>query len=150
MSSGTGREIWEQDGRDGWTPSPRQSERAGRFVGVSRALKSRNPRVKCYAVEPTGAPYLAGGEVTNTRHQIQGAGYAMDARFSGTSRWRTGNLAVSDEEAEEAARPFGASGGGPGGLLDGGESSRGGNRSPVRCRPAPLSSRRRAIRGCGI
>ncbi len=99
---GTGREIWEQTGGqvDAFAAAVGTG---GTFVGVSRALKSRNPRVKCYAVEPAGAPYLAGREVTNTRHQIQGAGYAMMPGFWDESL-ADGYLAVSDEEAAEAAR----------------------------------------------
>ena len=117
---GTGREIWEQTGGqvDAFAAAVGTG---GTFIGVSRALKSRNPRVKCYAVEPAGAPYLAGKEVTNTRHQIQGAGYAMTPGFwdeslaDGYLRRRGGG----------GGAPLSASGGRLGRLLDGGESGSG-------------------------
>ena len=99
---GTGREIWEQTGGqvDAFAAAVGTG---GTFVGVSRALKSRNPRIQCYAVEPKGVPHLAGGEITNTRHQIQGSGYAMTPGFWDESL-ADGYLAVSDKEAAEAAR----------------------------------------------
>jgi cysteine synthase A len=48
----------------------------GTFTGVARALKARNPAVRCYAVEPASAPVLAGKRVRNPRHKLQGGGYA--------------------------------------------------------------------------
>jgi cysteine synthase len=48
----------------------------GTFVGVARALKARDPRVRCLAVEPATAPALAGGPITDTCHRLEGTGYA--------------------------------------------------------------------------
>ena len=99
---GTGREIWEQtEGRIHAFAAAVGT--GGMFVGVSRALKARNPAVACYVVEPAGAPFLAGEPVTNTRHQIQGAGYALTPGFW-DAQLADGYLAVSDAEAAESAR----------------------------------------------
>lgn len=68
------------------------------FMGVSRFLKSRDPRVRCFAVEPAGARALAGQPVTEPRHLLQGAGYGTVP-----PRWDRalvdGHLAVTDDEA---------------------------------------------------
>ena len=75
----------------------------GTFVGVARALKKHDRTIRCYAVEPASAPFLAGGAVTNTSHRIQGGGYAMRL-----PQWEQdlvdGYLAVTDEEAIHWAR----------------------------------------------
>jgi cysteine synthase len=49
----------------------------GTYAGVTAALKARRPSIRCYAVEPDGAPALAGQPVTDPHHRIQGGGYAM-------------------------------------------------------------------------
>jgi cysteine synthase A len=101
-AEGTGAEIWEQTGGrvDYWVASVGTG---GTFVGVARALKARNPAVRCVAAEPAGAPFIAGGPVTNPRHQIQGTGYLMVP-----PRWEPalcdGFLQVSDEDTVETAR----------------------------------------------
>jgi len=100
----TGREIWEQTGGNVqafaahvWT--------GGTYVGVARALKSRNPAIRCYAAEPAAAPFIAGGAeaVASTSHKIQGTGYALVPPL-----WEAelvdGHLVVSDEDAIETAR----------------------------------------------
>lgn len=72
----TGREIWEQTaGKVGMFVAHLGS--GGTFIGVSRALKKRNPEIKCYAAEPASAPFIAGRKVTNTSHKIQGTGYTL-------------------------------------------------------------------------
>jgi cysteine synthase A len=98
----TGEEIWEQtEGRLDAFVSYVGS--GGTFVGVSRTLKRHDHSVKCYAVEPAEAPFLAGGRVTSTRHRIQGGGYAFSPPF-----WDEtlvdGFLTVTDEEAIGCAR----------------------------------------------
>lgn len=99
---GTGREIWEQtNGKV--THFVVSVGTGGTFVGVSRALKARNPNVRCYVVEPKGVPFLAGKPVTNSRHKIQGTGYALRPGFW-EERLVDGYLTVSDEEAIETAR----------------------------------------------
>lgn len=44
-------------------------------MGVSRYLKSQNPDIKCFAVEPTGAEPISGKEITKPLHLLQGSGY---------------------------------------------------------------------------
>jgi cysteine synthase len=100
----TGREIWEQT--DGNVAAFVASiGTGGTYVGIARALKARNARVKCYAAEPASAPFIAKGSagVTSTSHKIQGTGYALVPPL-----WQPelvdGYLAVSDEQAIETAR----------------------------------------------
>lgn len=98
----TGVEIWEQTGgRVGIFVA--MVGTAGTFMGVARALKTRRPEIRTYAVEPATAPVLAGGKVVDTRHKLQGAGYAMipplwDPTFC------DGYLGIPDDEAIETAR----------------------------------------------
>jgi len=100
----TGQEIWEQtEGRVGAFVASIGT--GGTFIGAARALKARNPAVKCYAAEPASAPFIAGGAgaVTSTSHKIQGTGYALVPPL-----WQPelvdGYLSVTDEEAIRTAR----------------------------------------------
>ena len=100
----TGREIWEQtEGRVGAFVAAVGT--AGTYVGVARALKVRSAAVRCYAVEPATAPFIAGGAaaVTNTSHKLQGTGYALVPPL-----WQPelvdGLLSVTDDEAIQTAR----------------------------------------------
>ena len=72
----TGPEIWEQTAGavDAFVAS---IGTAGTFVGVARALKKRNPAIRCVAAEPARIRRLAGCEVVSTHHKIQGTGYNM-------------------------------------------------------------------------
>lgn len=99
---GTGREIWEQSGGrvDVWVASVGTS---GTFVGVARALKARDPRVRCLAAEPATAPVLAGGPITDTRHRIEGTGYARVPPLWDPALC-DGFLTVTDQEAIDTAR----------------------------------------------
>lgn len=98
----TGPEIWDQtQGRvDAFVA---YVGTGGTFTGISRALKRRNPQVQAFVVEPASAPFLAGGTVTSTHHQVQGGGYAFRPAF-----WDPplcdGFLTVTDEEAIRTAR----------------------------------------------
>ena len=98
----TGPEIWEQTGGavDAFVAS---IGTAGTFVGVARALKKRNPAIRCIAAEPAGTRTLAGGEVVSTHHKIQGTGYNMVP-----PRWAPelcdDYLGVTDEDAVRTAR----------------------------------------------
>lgn len=101
----TGPELWHQaGGRPGvLTAFVAMVGTGGTFVGTARALKRRDPAIACYAVEPAGAPVLAGEPVTNQGHKLQGAGYAFvppawDAALC------DGTLAITDEEAITTAR----------------------------------------------
>jgi cysteine synthase A len=101
----TGPELWEQSvGRiDAFVDCPGTS---GSLTGVARALKSRDPSIRVFAVEPTGAAVLAGRPPTAPGHRIQGAGYARpEAELPLYDRSLVdGFLQVGDEEAIEAAR----------------------------------------------
>ena len=100
---GTGRELWEQ------------SEGAldlfcefvgtgGTFAGVARYLKTRNPAIKCFLVEPAGAAAMAGKEVVDASHRIQGGGYSM-SHLTGVERTLVdGMLEVADDVAIETTR----------------------------------------------
>jgi cysteine synthase A len=98
----TGVEIWEQTGGrvDVWVASIGTT---GTFTGVARTLKRRRPEVRCFAAEPASARRIAGCEVTDTHHAIQGTGYDMVP-----PQWdRTlcdGFLGVSDADARATAR----------------------------------------------
>ncbi len=69
-----------------------------------RALKERNPDLRGYVVEPSGAAILAGGNADQPAHPIQGGGYAMAelARLQQVSP--DGYLAITGDEARETAR----------------------------------------------
>ncbi len=73
---GTGPEIWDQaEGR--LTAFTTLVGTGGTFIGVARALKSRDDSIRCVAVEPEGAQTIAGRETTAPAHVLQGGGYAM-------------------------------------------------------------------------
>ena len=99
---GTGCELWEQTGGrvDVWVASVGTG---GTFVGVARALKARNPRVRCLAAEPATAPALAGGPITDTCHRLEGTGYARVPPLWDPSLC-DGFLTVTDAEAMATAR----------------------------------------------
>jgi cysteine synthase A len=100
----TGPEIWEQTG-GAVTHFVASIGTGGTFVGIARALKARNGRVRCYAAEPATAPFIAGGQqaVTTTSHKIQGTGYALVPPL-----WQpelvAGFLKVTDDDAIATAR----------------------------------------------
>ncbi|MDG2066993.1 MAG: pyridoxal-phosphate dependent enzyme, partial [Paracoccaceae bacterium] len=73
----TGPEIYTQSGRhlSGFVDFIGSG---GTYAGVTKALKQRNPKIKCYIVEPEGAAILAGKPVTASAHPIQGGGYSID------------------------------------------------------------------------
>ncbi len=98
----TGPEIWKQTGGrvHHWVALVGTG---GTFLGVARFLKDRNPGVRCHVVEPATARILAGQAVTDTRHQLQGAGYNLipplwDAALCDDC------IGVSDADAIETAR----------------------------------------------
>jgi cysteine synthase len=78
----------------------------GTFVGVSRGLKKHDPKIKCYAVEPSTAAVLSGKPVTRANHKIQGGGYSMRPPLW-EDRLLDGTLSVTDEEALHWARELG-------------------------------------------
>jgi cysteine synthase len=98
----TGPEIWEQSaGRvDAWVAAVGTG---ATFLGVAAALRARNPRVLCAAVEPEGCQPLAGLPVRKPRHLIQGTSYG-----SIPPHWSDGvmdlSLPVTDQEVERWRR----------------------------------------------
>lgn len=98
----TGNEIWRQlEGKvDAFVATVGSG---GTFVGVAKRLKTANPNVKCFAVEPSGAEVLAGKLLVKPQHILQGSGYGIVP-----PKWESdladGFLAISDEEAEEMKR----------------------------------------------
>jgi cysteine synthase A len=98
----TGEEIWQQSGGRVNAFATLLGS-AGSFTGIARALKSHGSDVKCYAVEPATAPFLAGGRVTNTNHKLQGGGYSQPLDLFNRNLC-DGFIAVSDDEAIKTAR----------------------------------------------
>lgn len=99
---GTGEEIWSQT-KGSVSCFTALVGTGGTFIGTTRALKRHNPSILCYAVEPKGAPVLAGRKVTSTKHKLQGGGYALvPAHWD--PRLCDGYIAVSDSEAIRFAR----------------------------------------------
>jgi cysteine synthase len=98
----TGPEIWAQTG-GAVTHFCAIVGTGGTFLGTARALKARNPAVRCYAVEPEGSRVIAGKAVTDPRHKLQGAGYAAIP-----PQWDSalcdGTIGMGDDEATETAR----------------------------------------------
>ena len=76
----------------------------GTFAGVARGLRARNPAVRCFVVEPSGAAVLAGAAIANPNHRIQGGGYAMADLALLRDVPIDGYLTVTDDEAADAAR----------------------------------------------
>ncbi|UCC73456.1 MAG: cysteine synthase family protein [Gemmatimonadota bacterium] len=99
---GTGPEIWQVTGGD-VDAFVAVVGTGGTFVGASRYLKRKRSGVYCVAVEPEGAEVLAGKEVAEPCHLLQGTGYGLVP-----PQWDPdlvdGFLAVSDEEATRFRR----------------------------------------------
>lgn len=99
----TGPEIWEQaEGRlDAFADF---AGSGGGYAGTIRALKARDAAIRGYLVEPAGAAVLAGGRLSDPAHPIQGGGYAMADLAQLRGAPVDGYLAVTGEEARQAAR----------------------------------------------
>ncbi len=100
---GTAAELWEQAGGD-VDAFCEFVGTGGTFAGVSRFLKSKNPAIACYIVEPDGAAVLAGHPLVDPAHRIQGGGYSMATLPLIDPAFVDGHLAVSDVEAIAGAR----------------------------------------------
>lgn len=99
----TGPEIWEAIGGaiDGFVDFIGSG---GTYAGITKALKERNPLIRCYVVEPEGAAAAAGQVVTQAEHPIQGGGYAMhDLQFLRGAPV-DGYIQVSGSEARDVTR----------------------------------------------
>jgi cysteine synthase A len=114
----TGPEIWEQ-ARGKVEVFVDYVGTGGTFTGVSRFLKSQNPAIRCYIVEPATAPALAGGPITNPSHKIQGGGYCR-ADLPLLDRTLVEDyVTVTDDEAIAGARMLAAEEGIFGGFSSG-------------------------------
>ncbi|WP_238392696.1 PLP-dependent cysteine synthase family protein [Paenibacillus antri] len=100
---GTAQEAWEQtEGNiDAFVDFVGSG---GTFAGCARALKGLNSNIRCYVVEPKTAPFLAGREVSNPSHRIQGGGYNMELSFLDDRSIVEDYIQVTDEEAIRVAR----------------------------------------------
>ena len=76
----------------------------GSFAGCSAAFKEHDPSIRCFIVEPEGAAVLAGEQVTNPNHRIQGGGYSMATLPLLRPEHVDGYLQVSEAEAIRTAR----------------------------------------------
>jgi cysteine synthase A len=74
------------------------------FGGCAAAFKEHDPNLRCYIVEPADAAILAGKNVTNPNHRIQGGGYSMEELSLINKDHIDGYLQVTDEEAMELTR----------------------------------------------
>lgn len=103
----TGAEIWEQSGGqiDAFADFVGTG---GTYAGVTRALKERNPDIRCYVVEPKDAAAVAGAPVTRPNHPIQGGGYAIADLDFLRGVPVDGYLTVSGDEARDTARALAA------------------------------------------
>jgi cysteine synthase A len=99
----TGPELWAQTGGrvDAFCELVGTG---GTYAGVTAALKARRSDVRCYVVEPEGSAVLAGREVTDPNHRLQGGGYAMRDLPLLRGVPVDGYLAIGDEEAIGLAR----------------------------------------------
>lgn len=100
---GTGQELWQQSNGtiDGFVDFVGSG---GTFVGVTKALKEHCADVRCFVVEPEGAAAVAGQQVTNPEHPIQGGGYSRAALTFLQQVSPDGYLTVTGDEARRAAR----------------------------------------------
>ena len=98
---GTAPEIWAQSGE---TVSV-FADFAGSGGTLAGCAAYHAPRgVRCYAVEPTGAEAIGGGDRSPPAHPIQGGGYDMDTLAHLKSTDLAGTVTVSGTEARDHAR----------------------------------------------
>jgi len=74
------------------------------FGGCAAAFKEHDPNIQCYIVEPADAAILAGKQVTNPNHRIQGGGYSMKELALIQENHIDGYLQVTDDEAMDVTR----------------------------------------------
>jgi cysteine synthase A len=99
----TGPEIWEQS-KGAVDVFVDFAGTGGSFTGVMRYLKSQNPDIRGYVVEPSSAAVLAEKPVTSQSHKIQGGGYSMASLPLLDKSLVHGYLQVSGEDAMKYAR----------------------------------------------
>ena len=96
----TGPEIWQQlDGKVDAIVAGVGT--GGTLTGIARYLRSQNPQVGVYAVEPDTSPVLSQGK--SGPHKLQGIGANFVPKIMDTSLL-TGILTVSAENAGKTAR----------------------------------------------
>lgn len=76
----------------------------GSFVGISKKLREKYPKIKCYIVEPVSCAVLAGHEISNPNHKIQGGGYSMSNLTFIKHTKIDGYIQIEDDEAIKVAR----------------------------------------------
>ncbi|CAG5025194.1 unnamed protein product [Parnassius apollo] len=93
----TGPEIWRQTGHhvDAFVATVGT---AGTFVGTSRYLKERNPKLLSFVVEPSGSEPIKGKEITKPLHLLQGSGPGCVPNLF-KFEYMDGTISVTDEEA---------------------------------------------------
>jgi cysteine synthase A len=114
----TGPEIWQQSGGQ-VNVFVDFAGTAGSFAGVMRYLRTQNPAVRGYLVEPATAAVLAGKPLTDPSHVIQGGGYSMTDLPLLDRALVTGYVQVSNDEAKQAARDLAQREGAFGGFSSG-------------------------------
>ncbi|MEI6085575.1 MAG: pyridoxal-phosphate dependent enzyme [Verrucomicrobiota bacterium] len=77
----------------------------GTFAGCAAALKEHNSSVRCFVVEPAGAPAIAGAPVTQPSHGIQGGGYSRADLPQVLREHIDGFLTVTDVAARQFEVP---------------------------------------------
>ncbi len=100
---GTAEELWSDSNRnvDVFVDF---AGSGGTFAGTLTGLRNLNPQVRGYVVEPSGAAVLAGGDLTDPDHPIQGGGYGMPDLIQMEGVEIDGFIAVTGEEAAETTR----------------------------------------------
>ncbi len=99
----TGPEMWRQSGQN-IDVFCEFAGTGGTFAGIARYLKAQDENIACYLIEPEGAAALAGRDVVEPAHRIQGGGYSMDHLEGLDTRLVDGYLEVADSTAIEASR----------------------------------------------
>jgi cysteine synthase A len=77
---------------------------AGTFAGCARYFKEQRPEIRCYLVEPEGAQAIAGNDITQANHPIQGGGYAMPELALLDRSLVDDCISISGDEAIAASR----------------------------------------------
>ncbi|NHJ48422.1 MAG: cysteine synthase family protein [Asgard group archaeon] len=76
----------------------------GSYVGISKKLREKYPKIKCYVVEPVSCAVLAGHEISNLDHKIQGGGYSKQNLAFLEHTKIDGFIQIEDDEAIKIAR----------------------------------------------
>ncbi|MHA6264212.1 PLP-dependent cysteine synthase family protein [Arenibacterium sp. CAU 1754] len=99
----TGPELW-RDSDETLTAFVDFVGSGGSYGGIVPYLKSQNPDLRGYVVEPEGAAILGGQTVSNPAHPIQGGGYAMADLTQLAGAPVDGYLRVTGSHARDTTR----------------------------------------------